>query len=191
MVKSNSPNAPSSWLIFLRPRTHASPAELADILFLPFSLFALVAELSQCLCSETPYLSIRLYRIYVCYTNITLYIALGLCAVSSNRSRSRNVLPVNTRAHLYTILKRKKKLRVTAIENHCSTPWAYTDGVKYSPGLSIATAEAWQMECKLDTSGLAFLTKSQSCVSKYISAFVKRDPYFVKPATALFIASYM
>jgi hypothetical protein len=30
------------------------------------------------LCSESPYLSIKLYRIYVCYTNITLYIAVGI-----------------------------------------------------------------------------------------------------------------
>jgi hypothetical protein len=35
---------------------------------------ALVDALSQCLCSESPYLSIKLYRIYVCYTNITLHI---------------------------------------------------------------------------------------------------------------------
>jgi hypothetical protein len=53
------------------------PAELAFILVLAFSLFVLVAALSQCLCSENPYLSIKLYRIYVliCYTNIMLYIA--------------------------------------------------------------------------------------------------------------------
>jgi hypothetical protein len=47
------------------------PAELASILLLAFSLFALVAALSNCLCSEIPYLSIKRYRIYVCYTNIT------------------------------------------------------------------------------------------------------------------------
>jgi hypothetical protein len=29
--------------------------------------------LSQCLCSESPYLSIKIYCIYVCHTNITLY----------------------------------------------------------------------------------------------------------------------
>jgi hypothetical protein len=34
--------------------------------------------LSHCLCSESHYLSIKLYRIYVCYTNITLYIAFGI-----------------------------------------------------------------------------------------------------------------
>jgi hypothetical protein len=54
------------------------PAELVSILLLAFSLFALVATLSQCLCSESPYLSIKLYRSYVCYTNITLYIAFGI-----------------------------------------------------------------------------------------------------------------
>jgi hypothetical protein len=53
-------------------------AELATILLLAFPLFALVAALSQCLCSESPYLSIKLYRIYVCYTNITLYVAFGI-----------------------------------------------------------------------------------------------------------------
>jgi hypothetical protein len=56
-------------------------AELASILLLAFSLFALFAELSQCLCSESPYLSIKLYRTYVCYTNITLYIAFGIIRV--------------------------------------------------------------------------------------------------------------
>jgi hypothetical protein len=51
----------------------------ASILLLAFSLFALVAAaLSQCLCSESPYLSIKLYCIYVCYTNITLCIAFGI-----------------------------------------------------------------------------------------------------------------
>jgi hypothetical protein len=30
------------------------------------------------LCSESPYLSIKLYRIYVCYMHITLYIAFGI-----------------------------------------------------------------------------------------------------------------
>jgi hypothetical protein len=54
------------------------PAELASMLLLEFSLFALVAALSQCLCSEIPYLLIKLYRIYVCYTNITLYIGFGI-----------------------------------------------------------------------------------------------------------------
>jgi hypothetical protein len=49
------------------------PVELASILLLSFLLFALVAALSHCLCSESAYLSIKLYRIYVCYTNITLY----------------------------------------------------------------------------------------------------------------------
>jgi hypothetical protein len=47
-------------------------------MLLAFSLFALVAALSQCLCSKTPYLSIKLYRIYVCYTYITLYVVVGI-----------------------------------------------------------------------------------------------------------------
>jgi hypothetical protein len=54
------------------------PAELASVPLLTFSLFALVAALSQCLCSESTYLSIQRYRIYVCYTNITLYTAFGI-----------------------------------------------------------------------------------------------------------------
>jgi hypothetical protein len=54
------------------------PAELASILLLPFSLFPSVPPLSHCLCSESRYLSIKLYRIYVCYMNITLYIAFGI-----------------------------------------------------------------------------------------------------------------
>jgi hypothetical protein len=49
MVKSRSPNAPSTWFICLYPRTHACPQNLPSILLLAFSLFALVAALSQCL----------------------------------------------------------------------------------------------------------------------------------------------
>jgi hypothetical protein len=73
--KSSSPNAPNTWLIFLCPLTHASPQNFPPFCF---SLFALVAALSHCLCSESHCLSIKLYRIYVCYTNITLYIAFGI-----------------------------------------------------------------------------------------------------------------
>jgi hypothetical protein len=47
-------------------------------LLLAFLLFALVAALSQCLCSQSPYLSIKLYSIYVCYMNITLCIAFSI-----------------------------------------------------------------------------------------------------------------
>jgi hypothetical protein len=54
------------------------PTELATILLQAFSLFAVVAALSLCLCSENPYLSIKLYRIYVRYTNIMLCIAFGI-----------------------------------------------------------------------------------------------------------------
>jgi hypothetical protein len=78
MVKSSSPNAPSTWHIILFPCTHAAPPKLPPFLLLAFSLLALVAAFSQCLCSENPYLSIKLYRIYVCYTTITLYIAFGI-----------------------------------------------------------------------------------------------------------------
>jgi hypothetical protein len=61
----------------LSPYSHF-PAELATILLLAFSLFVLVAALPQCLCSESSYLSIKLDHIYVCYTNIMLYIAFGI-----------------------------------------------------------------------------------------------------------------
>jgi hypothetical protein len=60
-----------------RPPYSRFPAELASILLVPFLLFPLVVALSHCLCSESHYLSIKRYRIYVCYTNITLYIAFG------------------------------------------------------------------------------------------------------------------
>jgi hypothetical protein len=78
MAKSMSPNAPSTWLIFLCPPYSRFPTERVSILLLAFSLFALVTAISQCLCSKSSYLSIKLYRIYVCYTNITLYIAFGI-----------------------------------------------------------------------------------------------------------------
>jgi hypothetical protein len=63
---------------FLLPLYSCLPTELASILLLAFSLFALVAAISHCVCSESPYLSIKLYRIYVCYMNIMLYIAFGI-----------------------------------------------------------------------------------------------------------------
>jgi len=52
MAKSSSPNAHSTWLIFLFPHTHASH-KLATILLLAFSLFELVAMLLQCARSES------------------------------------------------------------------------------------------------------------------------------------------
>jgi hypothetical protein len=42
--------------------------------------------------------TIKLYRIYVCYTNMTLYIAFGII---HSRGRAWNLLPVDTGAHLY------------------------------------------------------------------------------------------
>jgi hypothetical protein len=54
------------------------PAELTSILLLAFSLFASFATLSQCLSSESPYLSVKLYRVYARYTNITLHVAFGI-----------------------------------------------------------------------------------------------------------------
>jgi hypothetical protein len=52
MVKSNSPNAPSNSLIFSVP-VPTLPRKLANVLLLAFSVFQLVAALSQCLCSES------------------------------------------------------------------------------------------------------------------------------------------
>jgi hypothetical protein len=49
-------------------------------------------------------LSIKLYRIYVWYTNITLYMRSVLTAVFRNRGRSWNILPANTAVHLNSFL---------------------------------------------------------------------------------------
>jgi hypothetical protein len=46
MVKSSNPNSPITWLIFLCPKYSHFLAELASILLLAFSLFALVAAIS-------------------------------------------------------------------------------------------------------------------------------------------------
>jgi hypothetical protein len=73
MVKFSSPKR-AQYLTHLPLSPYSRfPAELASILLLAFSLFALVAALSQCLCSESSCLSIKLYCICVYYTNITLY----------------------------------------------------------------------------------------------------------------------
>jgi hypothetical protein len=77
MVKFSSPNAPGTWPSSFAP-VLMLPRKICSILLLAFSLFALVATLSQCLFSESPYLSIKPSRIYVCYTNITLYIAFSI-----------------------------------------------------------------------------------------------------------------
>jgi hypothetical protein len=96
MVKSSNPKR-AQYLTHLplSPYPRFS-AELAPILLLSFSLFALVAALSQCLCSESTYLSIKLYRIYVCYMNITLYIA--FCIIRDFK-QPRYVLELITRVY--------------------------------------------------------------------------------------------
>jgi hypothetical protein len=43
------------------------PAECSSILHQAFSLFALAAALSQCLCSESPYLSIKFHILLTVY----------------------------------------------------------------------------------------------------------------------------
>jgi hypothetical protein len=42
-------------------------------------LFALVAALSQCLCSESPYLSIKLHRMYVFFIFILSMLSMYVC----------------------------------------------------------------------------------------------------------------
>jgi hypothetical protein len=53
MVKSSSPNAPSTWTQSFLVPIPTLPRKLATILLLAFSLFELVAALLQCLCSES------------------------------------------------------------------------------------------------------------------------------------------
>jgi hypothetical protein len=89
MLKSSNPNTPSTWLICLCPHTHI-PLRTFSILLLPFSLFALVAVSLQCLCSESPYLSIKLYHIYVCYMNIMLYIIIIIIIIASSHSAAEH-----------------------------------------------------------------------------------------------------
>jgi hypothetical protein len=50
------------YFVYNSPRPR-SAAELAFILLLAFSLFALVVAISHCLCSDSHYLSIKLYRL--------------------------------------------------------------------------------------------------------------------------------
>jgi hypothetical protein len=38
----------------------------------------IIAGSLQCLCSESPNLSIKFYHIYICYTNVMLYIVFGI-----------------------------------------------------------------------------------------------------------------
>jgi hypothetical protein len=61
MVKSSSPNAPSTWLIFLAPPVHTLPSR-------------------TCFHSASSVLAVGISCrvIAVCYTNITLYIAFGI-----------------------------------------------------------------------------------------------------------------
>jgi hypothetical protein len=65
-VESQQPNHAQYVIHLPLPPYLRFPSEFAYIMLLAFSLFTLVATLSQCLCSESPYLSIELYRIYVC-----------------------------------------------------------------------------------------------------------------------------
>jgi hypothetical protein len=72
MVKSNSPKE-AQYLTHLSFLPYSRfPAELAPILLLAFSLFALAAALLQCLCSESLYLSIKPY-LFIHVTRISRY----------------------------------------------------------------------------------------------------------------------
>jgi hypothetical protein len=84
----------------LPPYSHLH-TEFAYILLLAFSLFTLVAALWQCLCSQSSYLSIN-FTVFMFITQISCYIYRSVwSAVLSIRSRSWNILPVDTGAHLY------------------------------------------------------------------------------------------
>ena len=67
-----------------------------------YALLLLYLTLAMSYCA---YLSIKLHHIYVCYTNIALYIAFGIIRVPSNHGRSWNVLPADTAALLYEDLR--------------------------------------------------------------------------------------
>jgi hypothetical protein len=70
MVKPSSPNTPSTWLIFLYLHIHTSAQNLppADSVLAVHISRRVIAVIVL----RKPYLSIKLYRTYVCYTNITL-----------------------------------------------------------------------------------------------------------------------
>jgi hypothetical protein len=80
MVRPSSPNMSITWLTLLCPvptlprRTYQHSASSV----LAVRMRSRVPALSQYLLSESPYLSIKLQRIYACYTNITLYIPVGI-----------------------------------------------------------------------------------------------------------------
>jgi len=67
-------------------------------------------------------LSIKLYRIYACYTNITLYdvrylyIAFGIICSFPNCSRSWNVSPADTAVHLYFYPSHSSIIDFTALK---------------------------------------------------------------------------
>jgi hypothetical protein len=100
MVKSRSPNPPSTWLIFLCACNPRFLAELASILLLAFFLFALVAVLSQCLCSDSPHLSINssqsnfsatsiLPNSYLFWAGKRLLVTCNYCTVLKEKNRNR------------------------------------------------------------------------------------------------------
>jgi len=91
MVKFSSPYAPSTWLIFVCPRTHASlqichhsassvlAVQISCRVIKVFVLFTLIVApnhtSSDAGSASNPVLNLstKLYRIYACYTNIMLY----------------------------------------------------------------------------------------------------------------------
>jgi hypothetical protein len=91
MVKSSIPNAPSTYSSSFVP---VPTLPHRTCLYSASSVLAVCisCRLSQCLCSLSPYLSIKLYHIYVCYRNIAY--------VSRYCSRYWNLSPEDTGAHL-------------------------------------------------------------------------------------------
>jgi hypothetical protein len=77
MVKSSSPNPPSTWIICLYPRTHASRRMclLSASSFFPVRISCRVITVFV---FRKPLFINKFYRIYVFYTNITLYIVFGI-----------------------------------------------------------------------------------------------------------------
>jgi hypothetical protein len=87
MVKSSSPNALSTRLIFVYPRTHAKTSESLTFIRTRERKYNVNVQCSVQYTSLLLYLmlvisvrklSIKLYRIYVCYTNIALCTAFGI-----------------------------------------------------------------------------------------------------------------
>jgi hypothetical protein len=73
MVKSSSPNVPSTWLIFLCPCSHATLQNLPPFCF-SHSRCSHQLPHYRNVCIQKAYIYInKIYHIYVCYTENTLH----------------------------------------------------------------------------------------------------------------------